>query len=71
MKQYTTTLIKKLHQSLKHGDVKRIADACELSSQTVHNAFNDKSVTPTNRRIFEAAEIIIQQHEELKQAVKP
>ena len=71
MKQYTTTLIKKLHQSLKHGDVKRIADACELSSQTVHNAFNDKSVTPTSRRIFEAAEIIIQQHEELKQAVKP
>ena len=25
MKQYTPTLIKKLHQSLKHGDVEGIA----------------------------------------------
>jgi hypothetical protein len=70
MKQYTPHMIKLIEKSLIHGDKKRIADELELSQLTVQKAFNDKALTPTNRRIFEHAEMMIQQHKERFKAVK-
>lgn len=70
MKQYTPSLIKLIEKSLIHGDKKRIADELELSQLTVQKAFNDKALTTTNRRIFEHAELMIEQHKERAKAVK-
>lgn len=71
MKTYTSHDIKRIHRSLKQGDIKRIADELILSTQTIHNAFNSKAVTETNRRIFDHAALIVEQHEERLKAVKP
>ena len=71
MTTYTPHIIKTIHRNLKQGDVKRIADELDLSTQTIHNAFNSKALTETNRKIFDHAALIVRQHEERLKAVKP